>query len=493
MSARAVIIVTAAMFLSGSATAQPAGDGGSIGRGVVTGTDVYVRCGPGSDSYYFVTKVDAPQEVIVVGRQDGWLQIEPVPGCYSVISKEYVRREADAGTVTGENVRVRAAGDLRAGNFWREQLKLDTGDTVRILGEVSDRFGDWYKIAPPEGAYFWISADYVRMGEQAPAGPQAVPEQPAAEDPVVAPEPVTRPAAPDGPAEPAPPAEPTEPAATQPATMSSDFADDLEAFKAAEADLQAEYRKPAPQRDLPSLLARFKSLDFPEDSPLQPYVRARVAFLEAAIAQRREIETIEQMLDRTATVQQRFRIERTQTEARQAAPEVTFAARGVLVPSEIFTGGPYARRRYLLRDPRTRRIVAYVQSTGGQVALARYTGLEVGVMGKTTYDRDLAVDVIEASRVVVLGEEADLPGPPRPRVETDTMPTGQQVPQTQPAVEQMQPAPRTQPALPPELPPLPRGVPGAVPPARSDGSNGADDLPATGLEMVAPATGPADR
>jgi hypothetical protein len=40
-----------------------------------------------------------------------------------------------------------------------EQIKLKRGDKVKLLGEERD---DYYKIAPPSGAYLWVSTQYTK-------------------------------------------------------------------------------------------------------------------------------------------------------------------------------------------------------------------------------------------------------------------------------------------------------------------------------------------
>ena len=47
----------------------------------ITGTDVYVRSGPGR-SYYFCSKLNSPEKVTVVGHEHGWLEIIPPHGSF---------------------------------------------------------------------------------------------------------------------------------------------------------------------------------------------------------------------------------------------------------------------------------------------------------------------------------------------------------------------------------------------------------------------------
>ena len=132
----------------------------------ITADDVYVRCGPGTN-YYPCGKVNKTDRVTVVATKFGWSHIVPPRGSFSWISKQYVAVDQNnpaVGTVTGDSVRV------YAGSEYREpihsdvvQLHLNSGDMVKLTGVEQ---ADYYKIAPPAGAYLWILTDYIQ-----PLGP----------------------------------------------------------------------------------------------------------------------------------------------------------------------------------------------------------------------------------------------------------------------------------------------------------------------------------
>ena len=65
--------------------------------GVVTGTNVYVRSGPGNS--YPCTKLSYPAKVRVGGQWQGRLKIVPPKGAYYYISARYVRKAGEADTV----------------------------------------------------------------------------------------------------------------------------------------------------------------------------------------------------------------------------------------------------------------------------------------------------------------------------------------------------------------------------------------------------------
>ena len=111
-------------------TTRPAEEGYT---GVLTGTRVYVRSAPVDG--YPCTQLSRPARVRVVAERAGWLKILPPEGCYSLISKRYVRVQGKRGTVTGNNVLVRAGSDLAPGRMDMVQTRLNAGATVTILGE----------------------------------------------------------------------------------------------------------------------------------------------------------------------------------------------------------------------------------------------------------------------------------------------------------------------------------------------------------------------
>ena len=159
------------------------GSGGDVNEAIVssfpyvaeiTGDNVYIRSGPGGD-HYPTGKLNKGAKVTVVDSESGWSRIVPPPGSFSWISKQYVRIEpdnADTGTVTGNAVRVYVGSDSWPLMRSASQLKLDRGEKVKLLGEQE---GGYYKIAPPVGAYRWVSSQYTR-----PVAPIVEPPSPPA-------------------------------------------------------------------------------------------------------------------------------------------------------------------------------------------------------------------------------------------------------------------------------------------------------------------------
>jgi len=425
MKARVIFILCVAAMVCPAAgqTTKPA----SVVRyvGAVTGTDVYVRSGPNMDAYP-CTKVSAPATVQVVEESAEFLKILPTPGTYSVISKQYVRVDATgkAGTITGSSVRARAGGELCPGksfsDFWFIHRIMDKGDPVRILGSG----GDFYKVVPPARAYFWISRKYVKRGV-------------AAKTPAKTPDP-------DGKATPA-----TQPDGKTPVTppQTAEEVDEINrAFRVAEKMLRAEYNKPAGRRDLESVVAAFQAIQAPKGGYMREQIDGIVAFLREVMRREVDIEQAKELLDEAAAKQKEYEMARAKVQldapAKAAGPRYT--AQGVLTASALFAGGPSGPKRYLLRNLAAKRVVGYVQCTTGAVDLAAFEGKEVGVVGTSSYNSRLGTTIIEATEVVLLGEDVDLPEPPKPIVKPYTPP-----PKPEPKIE---PAPKPAPKVDPDKP-----------------------------------------
>lgn len=135
--------------------------------GEITGSSLNIRSGPGMN-YYSCGKISTPQRVVVVGEKFSWSQILPPPGSFSWIFKQYVQvdgNKPEVGTVNAENVRVYAGAEDRDAMVSDSvQTTLDKGTKVRLVGQA---VGDYYKIAPPEGATLWTSSQYLKFVRKA--------------------------------------------------------------------------------------------------------------------------------------------------------------------------------------------------------------------------------------------------------------------------------------------------------------------------------------
>ncbi len=131
----------------------------------VTGNDVFIRSGPGTD-FYHCGKLYRGDRVQVIKVQQGWSCIVPPPGCFSWIAMQYVSINLEnrtMGIVTGNNVGVYAGSDYEEPMYSAsKQVMLKRSQNVKLLSEEKD---EYYKIAPPEGAYLWVSSQFLQASE----------------------------------------------------------------------------------------------------------------------------------------------------------------------------------------------------------------------------------------------------------------------------------------------------------------------------------------
>ena len=128
----------------------------------VIGNDVHVRSGPGTN-FYHCGKLYRGDRVQVLKSQQGWSCIVPPPGCFSWVAMQYVSINMEnptEGIITGDNVGVYAGSDyVEPIHSTSKQVVLNRGQNVKLLSEEKD---DYYKIAPPELAYLWVSTQFLQ-------------------------------------------------------------------------------------------------------------------------------------------------------------------------------------------------------------------------------------------------------------------------------------------------------------------------------------------
>ncbi|MFP4105748.1 MAG: SH3 domain-containing protein [Phycisphaerae bacterium] len=408
MKARTISVLSL-FLLPAYLWAQPSDANFEEYSGQVTGDDVQVRSGPGK-AFRACTKLNKGDKVTVVGKYREWLKIKPVEGTFSVISKDYVELNAgkDAGVVTGDNVWTRASGkllDLPQVRMYALHVKLKKGAKVKVLGQA----GDFYKIEPKPGAFYWIHGDYVNKATTK-TKPADTADDRTADDRTADVRPTTQPT-------------------TQPVAREDDKDDEddivtttqpvekldaeIAAFRAAEKELKDELKKPAAQRDYRKLLERFKAIKLEEDSSLERYVNAYVRYLQRAMARRELQDKAEELVQDLETEMKRIDLERTKLEVDVDQEQVSpFAAKGILVPSQVFTGAGDLPELYIVRDPNNRKVVAYVQASP---LVKSFKGKYVGIIGPSTFRKSLRRDVIDAQEVKPLGdgdqplEDVDIP------------------------------------------------------------------------------------
>lgn len=123
---------------------------------IVTSNRVNMRATPSTGSEV-VGQVNEGDELKVLSRREEWLEIVPPEGVSFWVHEAFVRN----GVVKVGRLNVRAGSGINYSTVGY----LTTGDTIRQQGS----FGEWLKIAPPEGTSLWIHRDLTRPKQQAQA------------------------------------------------------------------------------------------------------------------------------------------------------------------------------------------------------------------------------------------------------------------------------------------------------------------------------------
>lgn len=128
-----------------------------------------LRSGPGDD-HYSTDELAQGAEVEVYRRAEGgWLAIRPPQSSFSWLAQRDVKGTAqlDVGEVVGTAAVSWIGSNVDDGVDHRWLLKLDRGETVRILGKERRRMlaegktDVFYKISPPSGEFRWLHEDDV--------------------------------------------------------------------------------------------------------------------------------------------------------------------------------------------------------------------------------------------------------------------------------------------------------------------------------------------
>jgi len=340
----------------------------------ITGDDVYVRCGPGTN-YYPCGKVSKADRVTVVATKFGWSHIVPPPGSFSWISKQYVTVDQNnpaVGTVTGDSVRV------YAGSEYREPIHCDTvqshlnkGDKVELTGVEQ---ADYYKIAPPAAAYLWILTDYIQ-----PLGP--------VEDYAIAVEPELE-------VETAPVMAPTE------IPIESEK---LKEYHALQQQIKTELAKPIAEQDYTNISKALSAIAETEEADkaaryaqfsLKQIERYKLAF---------EVEKAVRLQD--ANLQQvNEQIEKARAAKLAELPDLgRYTAIGLFQTSNVYDPQQLQETYYRIVD-NSGKTVCYAVAEGpaAKMSLSKFRGTQVGLVGTIVPHQQTGDALVKFTEIVVL-------------------------------------------------------------------------------------------
>ncbi|MCH9002643.1 MAG: hypothetical protein IIC02_08725 [Planctomycetes bacterium] len=346
----------------------------------VAANDVYVRSG-GSLNHYTICKLNAGDRVTVVSQQGKWYEILPPEGTYSLISGDFVDTAGDkSGVINGNNVRVRAGSHLNTQKYTVQRL-LSKGAEVTILGRNADGF---LRIAPPEGATLWISAEFIapissgaiaQRKVEAPEGRLsdeaefvASGSDTAATDPVEPPRPVSKtrnPRSGYGPM-----------LAALPSTR------EREALALIDDEVGLELTKPLLDRQVEPFIRRYQALVDQDNDPFaQRYAQTRIDQLTTMTEIAGTVRKVRTLSEQTDARRHEFLAERTSRRQAEIPKPSGIDARGELRVSALYPEGKLPRR-YRLVDTSapTERTIGYVDIPADtEINVSALLGRYVGV------------------------------------------------------------------------------------------------------------------
>ncbi len=359
-------------------------------NGKVTGSTVNVRSGP-DINYYPTVRLMKGNSVRVVDEEYGWFKIVPPAGSFSLVAKQYVDASGNkTGKVNSERVAIRA-GSKFTDKKSSLQLLAHKGLQVTILGSK----GEYYKIVPPEGAYLWISADYVKpaVKEAAPKIIKQIKElKTIAKTPAPASsssQPTTRPAV-----------------KKQKQDKGGAFGKYTRQMKKLNKLYAKEMKKPLMERNFGRIIEGYKSIARQKDSKLASlYAGRQLEIIDYQLRAQKGYDQLREIQKKFTQESRTIREKSAESALKEMKAPKLYQAAGILRVSNIFTG-PLMPKRYRLIDPKRNKTIDYVElGGGGRINIAKYLGKYVGVYGKVRFDAKLRIDIITASSFRILSAQ----------------------------------------------------------------------------------------
>ena len=323
----------------GSVFVDRSGDG-SVGR--VNRNDVNVRAGSLLNAMKTTvqTRLNAGDEVQIIGKEDEYLKIKCPQGSYLYVSKEFV-------------------------------------DPVRAVS------GDSNAPAPLLTETPTTQPAAVASATPTPTAP-ASPVKPAAPSIEVASAPTTQ------------PAQASAGATTQPvAAVPQPSAEDL--FGQYEAEFDTVSKQPLADQDISKLTTEYQSIAKADglSDTLRTVVQFRIETLQARSDSQAKLLEARKLEAQAAQKELALQAEQQELNERLKTEDVEiYTAVGTLQPSSLQLGGTLL---YRLTDPATGRTVIYLRTDDSKVA--GLMGQFVGVKGDASTDPQLALKVVEPSAI----------------------------------------------------------------------------------------------
>jgi uncharacterized protein YraI len=336
----------------------------------ITGDDVHVRSGPGTN-YYSCGKVNNKDTVSVVGEQSGWAQIIPPPGSFSWISMQYVvvsTSDPSMGVVTGDDIGVYAGCDtVLPMHSTSKQVTLKRGSRIQLLGQEKDGY---FKIVPPKGSFLWVSGKYISPVEVAAASVMPE-EQPSGDRPEVTP--------------------------PNPSELQQ-----LNLYYTLQKQVQAEVAKPLEQQDYTAIKKSLMDIRNNKGAGkavrYAEYLLNRIEGYELAQKVTREIKQQDKSLETITS--------RIHKSLAQRLSEITdlgrYAVIGKLERSTVYSEAAQVTRYRIISKEGT--IRCYAQAAGPMIHkdMSPFVGKQVGLIGTITAHAPINHALVEFTDIVVL-------------------------------------------------------------------------------------------
>ena len=312
------------------------------------------------------TKLEPGTDVKIIGEQEEYFKIEPPPGAYLYVAKQFVQPKEpipDQG--------IAGTGTQDGG----------TSQSTEATGQKPEAAPD------PSGAGGAI-ADIATGNEGQPASP-------ADQDPLVGRPTTGESASPTEPAQGAPATQDSATAATRPAETRPASAEAR--FEQLQSDFEAASQQPVIDQPVDDLLERYQSLVQDETLPesLKRIADVRIAALKLRKQTRDEFAAVRRNQEEMDARRKALQAERQELEEQIRQSQVEFfAAVGTLRPSSL-QNGPRGTTLYRLTDPESGRTLVYVRSKDPQITAL--LNQFVGVKGQLQADPLLRMKVITPS------------------------------------------------------------------------------------------------
>ncbi|MCG3127310.1 MAG: hypothetical protein CHACPFDD_02168 [Phycisphaerae bacterium] len=395
---RAVAGALLAGWLSAAAAAQetaaptPAAAGFKIR---ISGENVNIRARADTNSLV-VGQCQSGDVLEATGIEFGFYRIVPPADTFCHVGAVFVDiGENNVGRVSTQsgNLRLRAASAVVPVDPLKSEVLtlLPPGTELQVVG----RDGDWLRVRPPAGVYFYLSEEFA--ARVADSG------EPRGEAPSTAPVVTAPPAATSRPtvARPAPPRVAT----SRPVTPAVARGEWSEALVAIESRIEAERRKPEAEQNWVEILHALYPLSEQKDEPLVARLAtawtSRIQEQLAAREPRREPP-------HTPTTAQRAPAERAPTAVvrepapRRTRPPMMADLRGELQTSYVFSKAEHPRR-YCLSDPISRVVLAYVDfPVDFPEPPEAYLGRFVALRGVRRDEPSVTVGIVELTEIMII-------------------------------------------------------------------------------------------